>query len=71
MTMREGERLICTNRECRCEVLVMVSADIHEGTSPRCSCGFAMKKAYTAPRLRLMSEDDAKNLNQTFFSKVS
>jgi len=70
MTMREGERWICSNSECRCEVLVL-SAGTQEGTNPRCSCGFPMKKAYSAPQVRHISGEDAKVLHEKFFSKVS
>lgn len=44
MTMREGEDWICSNRGCRCEVLVVHSAGTNEGTNPACTCGFPMKK---------------------------
>lgn len=71
MTMREGERWICSNSRCKCEVLVVFSAGTHEGRNPRCSCGSAMKKTYTAPKLRSIEEDEAKSLHERFFSKVS
>ena len=70
MMMREGEHWICSNSKCRCEVLVL-SAGTHEGTNPTCSCGFPMKKVYTSPKVRRISEDDARVLHEKFFSKVS
>lgn len=49
MTMREGEHWICSN--CRCEVVVTTGTGRKEGTNPICSCGFAMRKRYSAPIL--------------------
>jgi hypothetical protein len=66
MTMREGERWICPNPACGCEVLVVLSGT-GDGTNPRCSCGFAMRKRYTAPKLRLL---EGKDLREKFYSKV-
>jgi hypothetical protein len=71
MTMREGERWICSNTRCRCEVLVVFSADAQEGRNPRCCCGFSMKKAYSPPKLTPIGEDDAKVLHQKFFMKIA
>jgi hypothetical protein len=68
MTMREGERWICSNPACRCEVLVVLSAGAGDGTNPRCSCGFAMRKRYKAPKLLLL---EGKDLREKFYSKVS
>ncbi len=71
MTMQVGERWICSNSECRCEFVVTLSAGTGEGTNPRCSCGFPMKKRYTAPVIRVIQNDEARNLHERFFSKVS
>jgi hypothetical protein len=71
MTRNVGERWICSNAECRCELVVEVSARTGEGTSPRCSCGFPMKKRYRAPVIRVIQNDEARNLREKFFSKVS
>jgi len=49
MTMQEGEHWICSNADCRCEVLVTAGAGSKEGRNPTCSCGFAMRKRYSAP----------------------
>jgi len=68
MTMREGERWICSNPTCGCEVLVVLSAGDGDGTNPRCSCGFTMRKRYTAPKLRLL---EGKDLHEKSYSKVS
>jgi len=70
MTMREGERWICSNAKCRCEVLVLFSVGAEGGTNPKCYCGFPMKKSYTAPKVRIVDEDEAKVLHEKFFSKV-
>ena len=68
MTMREGERWICSNPTCRCEVLVVLSAGDGDSTNPRCSCGFAMRKRYTTPKLRVL---EGKDLKEKFYSEVS
>lgn len=50
MIMKAGEHWHCTNRACRCEVLVQSSSEIH-GNNPRCVCGAPMKKKYSPPLL--------------------
>ena len=71
MTMRERERWICSNPKCRCQVYVMVAAGPTSGTNPRCSCGSAMKKAYSAPSFtRLELSDDLKVVQELFSSGV-
>jgi hypothetical protein len=49
MMMQEGEHWICSNSDCRCEVVVAARAGGKEGRNPTCSCGFAMRKRYSAP----------------------
>jgi len=58
MTMREGERWICSNPECRCEVYVVVAAGTADGTNPKCSCGFRMRKVYVAPNFKRILDPD-------------
>jgi hypothetical protein len=71
MTMREGERWICSNPECRCEVVVVIAAAAREGTNPRCSCGFPMKKRYTTPAVKVLHKEEARDFHEKFFAKVS
>ena len=47
---------------------MVLSAGGGDGTNPRCSCGFAMRKRYTAPKLKLL---EAKDLDEKFYSEVS
>ena len=70
MVMKVGERWICSDAECRCELVVVRSGRTGEGANPRCFCGSRMKKRYTAPAFREIREDEAKNLHERFFSKV-
>jgi len=71
MAMQIGERWICSNAECRCELVVTHSGHTGAGTNPRCFCGSRMKKRYTAPTFREIRQDEAKSLHERFFSKVS
>ncbi len=71
MTMQEGEHWICSSPRCRCEVLVVFTAGTKEGTNPKCSCGFPMRKAYSAPMIRLIADpEEVKNLQERFSSGV-
>lgn len=71
MAMQVGERWICCNAECRCELVVVRSGRTGEGANPRCFCGSRMKKCYKTPAFREIRQDEAKNLYERFFSKVS
>jgi hypothetical protein len=71
MTMQEGEHWICSNPNCRCEIVVETSAGLVEGANPKCSCGFAMKKRYSAPVLTAIRPvHDSAKLKELFFSQV-
>jgi len=70
-TTQVGERWICSNADCRCELVVTHSGRTGEGANPRCFCGSPMKKRYTAPRFREIRQDEAKNLYERLFSRVS
>jgi len=71
MTMREGERWICSNPKCRCEIYVVISAGTADGRNPQCTCGGRMKKAYTAPNMRLIHlPDELKVYKEMFLSNV-
>ena len=71
MTMREGEHWICSNRSCRCEVVVTAGAGRKEGTNPICSCGFAMRKRYSAPIFTAIPEPACANdFQEMIFSRT-
>ena len=71
MTMREGERWICSNSKCKCEIQVVISARTANGTNPQCSCGCRMRKAYTAPTFRrVLLPEEVKVFQEKFFSSV-
>jgi hypothetical protein len=46
MMMRTGERWHCTNRACRCSILVETTGET-DGKNPLCTCGSIMKKEYS------------------------
>jgi len=71
LTMQAGERWICSNASCRCECVVVLSASTSEGTNPRCSCGFPMKKRYTAPVIREAREEEFRDVPEKFLSNAS
>ncbi len=49
MKMRRGDRWKCTNRQCKCEIVVFNSAEIEGASNPTCCCGGVMKKLYAHP----------------------
>lgn len=51
MRLREGARWICTNAECRAELIVSLSATMEGASNPRCCCGSRMKQRYLQPIL--------------------
>jgi hypothetical protein len=55
MQMSEGQIYRCQNIECGCEVRV-VKSSIETSANPRCTCGAHMKKAYTPPILRVLTD---------------
>jgi hypothetical protein len=71
MTMQQGEHWICSNSDCRCEVVVAASAGSKEGRNPTCSCGFAMRKRYSAPIFTVIPEPDrANDLQDLIFLRI-
>jgi hypothetical protein len=52
----EGQRWLCSNVNCRCELVVTASAAIEGRGNPRCCCGAAMKQAYEAPAARRVTD---------------
>ena len=70
MTMREGERWICSNPECGCQVCVLTAARTGDGTNPQCVCGSRMRKAYAPPSFRQIGPDEQKTIGEGFGSAV-
>ena len=46
--MHLGQRYICANAVCRCEIEV-TRASLDAPGNPKCCCGSAMRKPYTKP----------------------
>jgi predicted nucleic acid-binding Zn ribbon protein len=55
MQMSEGQIYRCQNIECGCEVRV-VKTSVETSANTRCGCGAFMKKPYTPPILRVLSD---------------
>lgn len=71
MTMREDQRWICSNPNCRREVYVMFAAASGGGALPKCSCGSPMKKPYTPPSLTQARPSEGKEVyGERLFSRV-
>jgi hypothetical protein len=47
--VRKGQRFVCQNPECDCELEVTKAPLIESPIGPRCSCGAEMKKPYIKP----------------------
>lgn len=71
MIMREGERWICSNPTCRCEVDVVIASKGTDGTNPKCCCGSRMRKVYRAPSFRrIHNQGELKVVQEKFSSRV-
>lgn len=59
-------RWVCVSEVCRREVEVQVApADMaRKISSPTCACGGAMKRVYTTPTIRKLSQGDVDQLNE-------
>jgi hypothetical protein len=47
--MRKGQRFVCQNSECGCELEVIKAPIADSASNPRCACGVEMKKPYIKP----------------------
>jgi hypothetical protein len=47
--MAKGQRFVCQNRQCGCEVVVTKATLVEATSNPRCGCGIEMKKRYVKP----------------------
>jgi len=45
----KGQRFVCQNLECGCEVKVTKAPAADAVSNPRCACGTEMKKPYVKP----------------------
>lgn len=52
--MRSGQRYICANPLCRCEIEV-IRESLNAIGNPKCCCGSAMRKPYAQPVFRELS----------------
>jgi hypothetical protein len=70
--LQNGDRWICQNADCRCEIVVVKSSGLKTGSNPICSCGSTMKKPYTTPELKELRPDEAEDLfpEQRAFSEM-
>ena len=50
--MKKGQRYLCQNRLCGCELEVTKASAAEIVQNPRCGCGAEMKKPYVKPQLR-------------------
>lgn len=60
-------RWVCVSKTCQREVEEQMPPGEVAGKlpSPPCTCGAAMKRVYTAPTVRKLSEDEIHQLNET------
>jgi len=56
--MRKGQRYRCQNPNCRDEIEVINNSG-EEDSNPRCHCGAKVKKVYSKPVFRELSEVEA------------
>jgi len=49
----EAKRLVCTNHECRAEIIV-VRKPAHEKQNLRCACGSEFKRIYHPPAVTVL-----------------
>jgi len=50
--MKKGQRFLCQNRLCGCEILVVTASAATIVQNPQCACGAEMKKPYVKPQVR-------------------
>jgi hypothetical protein len=49
--IRKGQRFVCQNPECGCEMEVTEASSQDSVANPRCGCGAEMKKRYVKPSI--------------------
>jgi hypothetical protein len=55
----EGQRYICSNPQCRCEMQERAAPGPEPTTNPHCICGSRMKKLYQRPTLSKLTAAEA------------
>jgi len=56
---------ICTNKDCRIETVFI--GETESGISaPKCTCGAALKKCYTPPRLKGLEGKELESAKELF-----
>ena len=65
MTTRKGQQYRCQHPNCRDEIEVTKSSR-EEEPNPRCQCGATMKKVYSRPVFRELSQVEAITLAGDF-----
>src|SRR5882762_3798173 len=56
--IRKGQRCICPNPECDCEMEVTKGSLLDSAGNPRCGSGVEMKKAYRDPTISTRPMED-------------
>jgi hypothetical protein len=51
--LEEAKRLVCTNRECGAEIIV-IKKPAFERQNLRCACGSELKKIYRPPEVKVL-----------------
>lgn len=51
MPLKLGERYVCQNPLCKCEIEI-TRASIDTNGTPKCACGSPLKKPYRSPAFR-------------------
>lgn len=57
----KGQRFVCQNAECGCEMEVVKAPSESVAANPRCGCGSVMKKPYVKPSVLTSSTLRAKS----------
>jgi len=60
ITILKGQRFVCQNPECGCEMEVVKAPTKSVAANPRCGCGSVMKKPYVKPSVVTTSKLKAK-----------
>jgi hypothetical protein len=64
MTMTVGQRYVCVDPHCGCEIEV-TKTSMEADANPRCCCGEQMKKPYEKPALKRVHASSLTNIHKT------
>lgn len=59
LQFQQGDSWICNNSNCRAEIIVVTSSELHDGLGPRCACGSSMTRPQVAPHVRNVNYQEA------------